>query len=181
MEIKQDNTNLNKKVNLRIKYLNKNKIYNVLDCFHGEGLIWNNIIQQGYNINLYSIDLTSSATIKGNNKNILKNIDINEYDIIDLDDYGMPIEQLYIISQKLKKDIIIFFTCCMIRRNAPQYLMKLYTDNKNIQKLAQGKLSIKLLKNLLYKAILKMYNGYSIYIDDNGVKIYGVIIKEEQK
>lgn len=69
----------------------------------------------------------------------------------------------------------------MIRRNAPQYLMKLYTDNKNIQKLAQGKLSIKLLKNLLYKAILKMYNGYSIYIDDNGVKIYGVIIKEEQK
>jgi len=26
-----------------------------------------------------------------------------------------------------------------------------------------------------------MYNGYSIYIDDNGIKIYGVIIKEEQK
>ncbi len=181
MEIKQDNTNLNKKVNLRIKYLNKNKVYNVLDCFHGEGLIWKNIIQKGYNINLYSIDLTSSATIKGNNKNILRNIDVNDYDIIDLDDYGVPYEQFEIISKKIKKDIIIFFTCCFIRKNVTRKLMKYYTENKNIQKLVNGKLSLRILKNILCKTILKMYNGYSIYIDDNGIKIYGVIIKEEQK
>lgn len=108
MPAKQENTFLNKKVKIREKFIDKNKKYNVLDCFHGEGIVWNNIIKDGYNINLYSIDLTSSATIKGNNKNILRNIDVNEYDIIDLDDYGMPIEQLYIISQKLKKILLYF-------------------------------------------------------------------------
>ena len=105
-----DNSYLFNKINLRKSCLNKNKNYIVLDCFAGKGLIWDNIKKDNYFISLISIDKKEQATIKGDNLKVLKSIDLDQFDIIDLDAYGSPFNQLEIILNQKIKNKIIFFT-----------------------------------------------------------------------
>ena len=111
---KTNNSYLKEKVILRLLNLPDKKDIKVLDCFHGNGEIWRNIkMLSDKNIEIDGIDLkdySDSFSLIGDNSKVLKSIDINKYDIIDLDAYGVPDVQIEIVRQKAKKEIIVFYT-----------------------------------------------------------------------
>lgn len=104
---KTDNSFLQDKIALRINNLPKQDKLKVLDCYAGDNIIWNNIkrIISNREINILKIEQKSKSGIylKGDNIKYLKTIKINEFDIIDLDAYGIPYKQLNIILPQLKK------------------------------------------------------------------------------
>jgi len=111
-KITTNNSYLQEKITLRIDALNsidKSKI-NILDCFCGYCVLWNNIKQKtNKKLNILSIDKSkkSYADLKGDNRKYIKNFNLNKYDIIDLDAYGIPFDQLKIILSKKYIGIII--------------------------------------------------------------------------
>lgn len=107
---KTDNKSIANKLYIRkegIKNLNEIK---VLDLFAGRNVLWNNIETDKY----FGIDLSAE---KGNNliadtRKVFDSINLNEYNIIDCDSYGIAFD-LYkkILNNKnIKKGTIIFYT-----------------------------------------------------------------------
>lgn len=103
-----NNSYLDVKIFLREKYLNDKK--NVLDCFSGESLIWNSIKKKYPDLNIVSVDKVGyKSNLRGDNRKYLLSLNLNRFDVIDLDAYGSPFPQLEIIFQK-KWHGIIFCT-----------------------------------------------------------------------
>lgn len=100
-----DNTSKAHKVELRMRslgYVKRGKI-RVLDCFHGKGELWNEVKRRELReIQVLGLDKKPTDDgLKGNNVKFMNAMDINKYDIIDLDAYGVPFEQMEIVfSQK---------------------------------------------------------------------------------
>lgn len=115
---KTDNSLIDEKVKLRLEVLeliNKNEI-NVLECYSGKGLVWNNVkIKTNKIINILKIDqkrISESGVLIGDNRKYLKCLDLSKFDIIDLDAYGIPFNQLEIIFKKNYEGYVI---CTMIQ------------------------------------------------------------------
>ncbi len=106
-----NNSFLNNKIKLRIKNLPQKDLY-VLNASAGNNEIWS-AIQKRFdcNINLVNIDKENYnyVYLKGDNLKYLSGMDLNKFDIIDLDAYGMPTKQLNILFN-LKFKGIVFFT-----------------------------------------------------------------------
>lgn len=101
-----DNSFLQDKIALRINHLPDKKIILVLDCFGGNGKVWDAISKQiDKKILIIRLEKKDKKGIflKGDNIKFLMQMDLSKYDIIDLDAYGVPFNQLEIIlnSDKL--------------------------------------------------------------------------------
>lgn len=97
------------KVALRLMSLPTKNEINVLDCFSGEGKIWDSVKKKtDKKINILSIDIKeySKVSLKGDNCKFLKSIDLKKFDIIDLDAYGSPSNQLAILKEKQYKGVV---------------------------------------------------------------------------
>ncbi len=96
---KTDNSYLVYKVQLRLSSLPAKKNIKVLDCFAGQSLIWNSVQKQSNkNISIIGIDKKPfGTTLRGNNLKYLQSMDLNRFDVIDLDSYGIPYKQLKLI------------------------------------------------------------------------------------
>jgi mRNA-degrading endonuclease HigB of HigAB toxin-antitoxin module len=110
---KTNNSYLKKKIVLRLLNLpDKNEI-KVLDCFAGNGIIWHNIkLNINKKIIRHAIDEKEyeSFAMIGDNLKILAALDLSIYDVIDLDAYGVPCEQIEIVMNKARPGAIIFYT-----------------------------------------------------------------------
>ena len=106
---KTDNSYINEKVKLRLDNLPDKKYIKVLDCYSGDGRIWNNIkTKTDKKIDVMSIDTKSKnrVYIKTDNRKVLISINLDSFDIIDLDAYGVPFDQVEILFNKLYKGIV---------------------------------------------------------------------------
>jgi len=132
-QIKTDNSYLNSKINLRVNHLPDQQSIKVLDCFAGRSRIWKEIKKKSNkNINVVGIDRISyGSTLKGDNVKYLKGMNLDKYDIIDLDAYGVPFKQLEIIFKKKYKGILfITFVQSIFGRLPVRMLTKIgYTKN----------------------------------------------------
>jgi len=132
-QIKTDNSYLNSKINLRTNHLPDIQTIKVLDCFAGRSLIWEEIKRRSSkNINVIGIDRISyGSTLRGDNIKYLKGMNLDKYDIIDLDAYGIPFRQLEIIFRKRYRGILfITFVQSIFGRLPVRMLMKIgYTRN----------------------------------------------------
>jgi tRNA G26 N,N-dimethylase Trm1 len=98
---KTDNSYLSDKIMLRLNNLPFKKNLTVLDCYFGAGEIWNSVKSKtDISILILGIDIKSGKNLVGDNKKFLKTMDLSKYDIIDLDAYGVPFEQLDIILNR---------------------------------------------------------------------------------
>ena len=92
-----DKTMIEAKIQLRLMSLpNLNQI-NILDCFAGEGILWNEVQKRTKKqLKILSIDKNNykKISLRGDNIKFLKSLDLNKYDIIDLDAWGCPANQL---------------------------------------------------------------------------------------
>jgi hypothetical protein len=109
-KVQTDSTYFKEKVFLRINSLPKKKEIFVLDCFSGDGLIWDEVKKNtNIKINILRIDLKKKSKglyLIGDNKKFLSEIDLKKFDIIDLDAYGSPFKQLEIIFKRKYKGIV---------------------------------------------------------------------------
>lgn len=111
---KTDNSFLTDKIKIRINTLEKinKKTITILDAYAGDSVIWNNIknIPEYKNkLKIIKIEKEKKGGIylKGNNIKYLLSMNLNKFDLIDLDAYGIPYKQLKILFQKKYKGQIV--------------------------------------------------------------------------
>jgi len=98
------------KVKLRIDHLPCQSPLLVLDAFGADSAIWNEVIETTKRqIQIARIEIKKNkkgAYLQGNNLKYLKNMDLNQYDIIDLDSYGIPYAQMEMVFDFAKKKLL---------------------------------------------------------------------------
>lgn len=77
----------------------------VLDAYHGQGEVWTEVARRlDRPVEVVGIDKApgedSPAVLHGDNRKVLRAIDLDRYSLIDLDAYGMPTEQLRIVADR---------------------------------------------------------------------------------
>ncbi len=97
-----DNTDIADKVHLRNMFLPDKEVISVLDAFTSNGLIWNALAKMnpGRTFEIARIDREKNKKgfyVRGENMRFLRSTDLNVYDVIDLDHYGVPFYQLEIL------------------------------------------------------------------------------------
>jgi hypothetical protein len=107
--IKTDNSYLRDKVELRLRHLPAGEV-RVLDCFSGKGLIWAGVKKlSGRALKVLPIDHRPDKFdfhLHGNNLEYLETIDISRYNVIDLDAYGVPFEQIECLVRRRYRGIV---------------------------------------------------------------------------
>lgn len=109
--MKTDNSYLEEKVNLRLESLPDKQNVFVLECYAGKGLIWDTVKERtSKDISILRIEKQRKKNkgfhLHGDNVKFLSTLDLSQFDIIDLDAYGVPSKQLNIIFNKKYKGII---------------------------------------------------------------------------
>lgn len=113
--VQTDNSHFAAKIKLRMDNLPRGSC-SVLDCFGGQGLIWETIKGRlpKKDIKILRIDLKkdrSGVYLAGDNRKFLASLDLNRFNVIDLDAYGVPFEQLQaILRRKRATPLTIFAT-----------------------------------------------------------------------
>jgi len=105
-----DNTNIGCKIKLRLKHIPDRPI-KVLDCFCGNRTIWRQVISESgrSDITITGIDQKRvKGCLRGNNLKFLQILPLTDFDIIDLDSYGVPFDQLDIIFRRGYRGICFF-------------------------------------------------------------------------
>lgn len=149
-----DNSHLQAKVKLRLAHLPDKPEIRVLDAFHGQGLIWEYIAgRTSKKINITGIEkksISDDFVLFGDNKKFLPSMPLEKFDIIDLDAYGVPFDQLeHIFDYDRRKKIHhgIFVT----------FIQSIY-----------GRLPLGLLRRLGYSE--KMVSKIPVLFDRNGIE-----------
>lgn len=127
-----DNASIKKKRGLRKLATQGIQELKVLDCYGGENNMWKPFNLKEY----YSIEIVKGkgANVYGDNRKILPALDLARYNVIDLDSYGYPIEQIEILynNPTLKKGTVIIYTAI---GNSISALSKKITKSFNIEKM----------------------------------------------
>lgn len=107
-QIKTDNSYLADKVALRCEHLPQSPI--VLDCYAGDGTIWTWVEKQTRQpIERLPIDTRNDLTglyLPGDNLGFLETLDLNQFNVIDLDAYGVPFRQLQILFERNYRGVV---------------------------------------------------------------------------
>lgn len=157
--MKTDNSYFDLKVNLRLANLPDKRPLSVLDCYAGKGLIWRAITDKIGKTSVLSIDKKPhDGYLIGENIKFLKSLSLEQFDVIDLDAYGMPIEQTEILFKKrYVGTVFVTFIQSMIR-TLPTKLLLEYGYTEKIIKKCRTLCS----KNGIFK--------YINYLANNGIK-----------
>lgn len=122
------------KIALRLNNIPKKEKLKVIDAYHGKGTIWKNI-QKKYEgkIEILKIDKeqkTDEFILLGDNLKYLSSLDLSRYDVIDLDAYGVPYEQLKIIfNSAFRGACFVTFIQSIMGRLQNEFLFDLgYTE-----------------------------------------------------
>ena len=105
-----ENSHFAEKVELRKMYTKNGDL--VFDAYSADGKIWNEI-QKKFDVKVLRIEKEKHKKgiyLCGDNIKFMMSIDLSKYDIIDLDAFGIPYQQLKIAIKKAKKGCHIFVT-----------------------------------------------------------------------
>ena len=142
-EVKTDNSYFKDKVHLRkLGILSKGKdTISVLDAYSGDATIWRKVANDlpDLTINLTRIETKRDAKgvyLRGDNLKFIKNMDVSDYDCIDLDAYGIPYNQLKILFEKeYKGTVFITFIQSVLGRMNKGLLSELGFPPKMVDKI----------------------------------------------
>lgn len=103
-KVRTDNSYLGDKIALRLSMIPQKENLMVIDAFAGTGTIWKNI-QKKYKgkIHITKIDYEQKDNgfiFLGDNIKFLMSLPLDKYDVVDLDAYGVPYQQLKVILER---------------------------------------------------------------------------------
>lgn len=111
--LQTENSFFESKCLLRIAHLPKKNKLTVMDAFSADGKIWEEIKKRTkLDISILRIEKKKDKKglyLQGDNQKYLAGMDLNRFDIIDVDAFGVPYKQLKILFQK-KYQGIVFVT-----------------------------------------------------------------------
>lgn len=158
--MKTDNSYLQEKIQLRLEAINNFKNVHILDCFAGKGILWDSVKKKtNKDISIIAIEKDQSKnqiSLIGDNLKYLKKMDLNEFDIIDLDAYGIPFEQLLILFQRDYQGIVIVTAIQSVYGALPKKLLLFLGYSESM---------INKIPTLFYKKGLDKLLNY-LYIND---------------
>lgn len=163
---------INGKVELRVQSLPDKKDIRVLEAFGGEGILWAMVKSQcpDKNITVLSIDKNSykKVQLQGENIKFIKSMDLNQFDVIDLDAWGCPAPQLEIVFKKRYRGVV---HCTMIQT--------MMGGIPNTVLLANGYTlaMLKKIRSIFYKDGITKFLNYLAY---NGVRHVNIISKNRK-
>lgn len=100
--MKTNNSFLRNKAEMRINHLPDSP--SVLDCFGGAGLVWACVQREtGRRVKYVSIDKIDNGIgfyMPGDNVKYLEGMDLSRFNVVDLDSYGVPFEQLDVLFRR---------------------------------------------------------------------------------
>lgn len=109
-KVQTENSYFSLKIKLRELFTPDNS--KVLDCYSANGSIWNEIAKRKH-ISVLRLEKEKGRDgiyLRDDNLKFLKNMDLTQFDVIDLDAFGVPFKQLEIIFEKELKNKIVFIT-----------------------------------------------------------------------
>lgn len=114
-KVQTDNSYLEEKIFLRVKsieeHMPKKQEIRVLECFAGDGYIWGEVRKRlpDRKIKVLRIDQKpdkKGVYLNGDNLKFIANFNLDAYDIVDLDAYSTPFNQLEIVLRKDYKGVV---------------------------------------------------------------------------
>jgi len=165
-----DNSKLNEKVALRLMALNEivKEDIEVLEVFGGNGVCWRNVAKStNKRIKTTRIDKKEGLKgeyIRGDNLKILPSLNLEKYDIIDVDAYGVPFDHLELLFQRQLKNKVIIVTS--IRSVLGALPKKLYETNGIEWNM------VKKCQSLFSKNYIDLMLGYLFKNNIKEIKIY---------
>lgn len=135
---KTDNSHLREKVNLRVAFCPAHPV-RVLDCFAGDGTVWEGVFRVAGRTGDKRLPIDTRDDIgfhlPGNNLAWLQSIDLSRFDMIDLDAYGVPIDQLDIIfSRGFRGVVFVTFIQTLYGRIPNSLLLDIGFSSEQIEK-----------------------------------------------
>ncbi len=101
---------LDAKTQLRADHI-PNQPFVVLDAFGGFGETWKNVAKKTGRSDIHRVGIDAQdrpGCVKGDNRKWLKGIDLSRFDVIDLDAYGIPYDQVSILFRRNYSGIVFF-------------------------------------------------------------------------
>jgi hypothetical protein len=167
--LKTDNSHFKEKVQLRLDCIKGLKKVNVLDCYSGFGNLWQEVKRQSKSeikvTGIEKINGKNKLSLPGDNIKYLKSIDLSKFDVIDLDAYGFPINQLEIIFNRDYKGIVIVTAIQSMMGQLPKKMLyEIGYTKAMIDKIPTlfNKDGLGKLKNYLYLHSVQLIEGYFI-------------------
>lgn len=169
---KTDNAHIESKIHLRQLATKGLKELRVLDCFAGENKLWESFDKKRY----FGIEKVKD---KGNNLyqdnlRVIKSLDLSQFNVIDLDSYGIPanqIAELYNNSTLKKGSTVIIYTCITSKMSGlNKTILKMFNMQKMYKK---SKVLLNAHAKELFYAMLYNYGVKKVYeysIEENSYK-----------
>lgn len=168
---KTDNSYFKEKIELRLEtvLLCEKKTIIILEAYHGDGLIWAEVQKKTRKklviIPIEVKDNKKGFYLKGDNNKFIPLFDFEKFDIIDLDAYGVPFNQLEVVFDRKFKGYV---HCTFIQSGMGRL------PNKMLQRIGYSGEMIKKIPTLFSK---KGIEKFCQYLACNKVqKIHGYFI-----
>lgn len=172
-----DNHKIKNKIALREMGTAGLRNLRVLDCFAGENVIWSFFDCEKY----YGIELEhgKGRNLNADNRKVLPSLDLSQFNVIDLDSYGIPVEQIELIFKNptLQKGTVVFYTAIgSAMSSLSTSLAKRYGLSRmlKLNKVLFNSLSNDLFKAFLYDNGVRTVFEYTL--QENFKKEYGFFI-----
>jgi len=105
-----DNSLLEYKVALRCAHLPTGPV-SVLDCFGGYGVVWKEVGKRSRRDDIirHGIDMEHRpGLVRGDNRKWLQGLTLDRYNVIDLDAYGVPFDQVDVLFKRGYRGTVFF-------------------------------------------------------------------------
>ena len=126
-----ENSHLRTKVRLRLELIDQLKRKNlyVLDAYAGQGIVWKEIQKQRPDLKITTVGIekrkyVNPNVIMGDNRKVMKGLDLSAFDLIDLDAFGCPWEQLAICAESAGQVPVVLTHISVTLGPVPKGLLK---------------------------------------------------------
>lgn len=168
--MKTDNSHLNEKVNLRLDCVDmvEKDTVRVLELFAGKSILWTHVKNERpqRDIKVLSIEKQKGKNplaIEADNLKVIDSIDLDRFDIIDIDAYGVPFAQLEKIFKRNYHGIVVVTFISSMFGMLPKKLLEINKVTPKMIEKIPTIFSPKLLEymeNYLYLCGVQEVRGY---------------------
>jgi hypothetical protein len=178
------NSHLSTKLRVRkeaLERIGKSEVH-VLDAFAGQEIVWGAMRRLCPNINITTLGIDKAKYLKpsiimGDNRKVMKGLDLTEFDLIDLDAFGCPWEQLAICAEQAPEVPVVATHIIVTLGPTPRQLLEVagipkdWTDRKKVPHALFNRWRWEWWENYCAKLGYKEAN-YELHLDKSAVKRY---------
>ena len=179
-----ENSHLRTKLRIRkqaIELIGKDSV-NVLDAYAGEGVVWNRMRREMPDVKFTTLGIEkrkylSPSVIMGDNRKVMKGLDLTQFDLIDLDAFGCPWEQLAICAKTAIEVPVVATHIIVTLGPVPKPLLKMagipeeWCDRRNVPQALFNRWRWEWWENYCAQLGYKT-TEYEIHLDKSAVKRY---------